>query len=253
MDIARHVLNTYFKDTPNPMVRHHLDSFGEFLSTKIPNLVKGLNPLPLILGDDRKIDVYIGGKSGDKILYSPPIDEIGNAILPSQCRLENKTYALDVTADIDIEYTIGGDTITKHFENIHIAKIPLMLKSSYCYLSSMTGDELLSSGECKFELGGYFVIDGAEKVLLTQERLGENMFYASKRKQVSSSGESGTKTLVEKETAMKLEDSTKGEAYEYVAGIRSASEDGTRGPFSHFLIIPPKNTKPDDPKAIAIS
>ena len=250
MDIARHVLDTYFKDTTNPMVRHHLDSFRDFLSTKIPGLVRGLNPLSLIQPDGRKLDVYIGGKDGSKISYSPPVDDIGNAILPHQCRLENKTYALDVTVDIDIVYTIGSDTITKSFNDVPLAKIPLMLKSSYCYLSSMTSDELFAAGECKFELGGYFVIGGGEKVLLTQERLGENMFYASKRRPMST-GDGGTKTLVEKEAESKLEGASKGEDFEYVAGIHSASEDGTRGPYSHFLIIPPKNARPNDPKILA--
>ena len=83
-----------------------------------------------------------------------------------------------------------------------------MLKSSLCYLSTMTSEELFQAGECKFELGGYFIIDGAEKTLLTQERLSDNMFYASKRR-VKSSGESGKRTLVEKEEASKLEKNPK--------------------------------------------
>jgi len=250
MEIARHVLNTYFQDTANPLVRHHLDSFRDLLATKIPNFIVGMNPLTLNLGDTRFIKVYVGGKKGNEIFYSPPTDEIGNAVLPHQCRLDNKTYALDVRMNIDIEYVFDKDVETRRFENVMLAKLPLMLKSSLCHLSPMTSEELYASGECRFELGGYFIIGGAEKVLLTQERLAENMFYASKRKQVSSGG-SGTKTLVEKETVSKLEGATKGEVYEYVAGIRSSSEDGTKGPYSHFLIIPPSNRKPDDPKQIA--
>ena len=94
MDIARHVLDTYFKDTTNPMVRHHLDSFRDFLSTKIPGLVRGLNPLSLIQPDGRKIDVYIGGKDGTKLRYLPPTEEDGTAIVPHACRLDNKSYML---------------------------------------------------------------------------------------------------------------------------------------------------------------
>ncbi len=209
-----------------------------------------MNPLTLSLGDTRFINVYIGGKKGDEITYSPPVDEIGNAILPHQCRLDNKTYALDIYMNLDIEYVFDKTSETKRFENILMGQLPLMLKSSLCYLSSMTSEQLYDAGECKFELGGYFIIGGAEKALLTQERLAENMFYASKRKQVSS-GSAGTKTLVEKETVSKIEETTKGEPDEYVAGIRSSSEDGTKGPYSHFLIIPPSNRKPNDPKQLA--
>lgn len=250
MDIARHVLDTYFTDTTNPLTRHHLDSYADMLSTKIPNFIRGMNPMRLVMGDDRTIEIYLGGKKGEEIQYLPPTDELGNAILPHQCRLENRTYALEVRMTVEIDYIIGKETETRKFENVTMAQIPLMLKSSLCYLSPMTSDQLFDVGECKFELGGYFVVGGAEKVLLTQERLAENMFYASKRAEVTS-GSQGTKTLVEKETESKLEGATKAEKFEYVAGFRSVSEDGTRGPYSHFLIIPPANVKPNDPKAVA--
>jgi DNA-directed RNA polymerase II subunit RPB2 len=250
MEIARHVFESYFRDTTNPLVRHHLDSFRDMLSIKIPKFILGMNPLTLNLGDGRFIRVFIGGKKSNELFYSPPTDEIGNAVLPHQCRLDNKTYALDIRMNIDVEYIIDTAVETKRFENVLLGQLPLMLKSSLCHLTPMTSEELYASGECKFELGGYFIIGGAEKALLTQERLAENMFYASKRKQ-QTSGSSGTKTLVEKETASKLEGATKAESDEYVAGIRSMSEDGTKGPYSHFLIIPPANKKPDDPKQVA--
>ena len=250
MEVARKVFQTYFRDNANPLVRHHLDSFRDLLITKIPNFIEGMNPLTLNLGDTRLIKVYIGGKTADKIKYIPPTDEIGNAVLPHQCRLTNKTYELEIRASIDIEYVFDKEVVTKSFEDVFIGRIPLMLKSHLCYLSPMSAEELYEVGECRNELGGYFIIDGSEKVLLTQERLAENMFYCSKRK-VANSSSPGSKTLVEKESESRLESSTKGESFEYVAGIRSVSEDGTTGPFSHFLIIPPSNLKPDDPKKLA--
>lgn len=250
MDTARHVLETYFRDTPNPLTRHHLDSYRYLLESRIPNFIGGMNPQELNLGDGRFIRVYLGGKESKDIFYSSPVDELGNAILPHHCRLDNRTYALDIRMNVDIEYVIDKETVTVRFENIMLAQIPLMVKSPLCYLAPMTSDELYACGECKFELGGYFIITGAEKVLLTQERLADNMFYAGKRKQVSSSAPGG-KTLVQKEEASKLEDATKAEPDEFFAAIRSISEDGTKGPYSHFLVIPPANRKPDDPKQLA--
>jgi DNA-directed RNA polymerase II subunit RPB2 len=249
MEIARHVLDTYFADTTNPLVRHHLDSYADLLNSKIPKFLEGTNPLNLVLGDDRSIQIFVGGKNSNELRYLPPVDELGNAVLPHMCRLNNTTYALKIVATILVEYQIGKETETKKFENIVVGSVPLMLKSSLCYLSSMTSDELYAAGECKFELGGYFIIGGAEKTLLTQERLADNMFYASKRRVVSSS-EASSRTLVEKEAVSKLEDATKAEPFEYLASIRSISEDGTKGPYSHFLLIPPKNSKPDDPKVV---
>ena len=249
MEIARHVFDTYFSDVTNVLVRHHLDSFAYMLDTKIPNFILGKNPLSLSLEDGRRIDIYIGGKDGKSIKYLPPTDDFGTAILPHQCRLENKTYTLTIKAKFEIVYTVEKETITKVFEDVTLAKVPLMTKSSLCYLSNMTSEQLYDAGECKFELGGYFIIGGQEYVLLTQERLGENMFYASKRAPPPSDTE--TRTLVEKEKEIGLEKVTKAEKFEYVAGVRSASEDGTKGPYSHFLIIPPANVKPNDSKLVA--
>jgi hypothetical protein len=123
MEVARHVLDTYFRDTPNPLVRHHLDSYRDLLKVMIPTFIQGMNPLSLNLGDDRFIHVYIGGKNSKQISYVPMTDEIGNAVLPHQCRLENKTYLFDVRVNIDIEYIIGKDVITKTFEDILLDNI----------------------------------------------------------------------------------------------------------------------------------
>jgi len=169
MEVARHVFETYFSDTVNPMIRHHLDSFSDLLSVKIPRYISAANPAVLLhLEDDREIRVYIGGKDGKKIKYIPPVDDFGTAILPHTCRLENKTYAFKIVADVDIEYDYGSDIDSKSFENIVVGQVPLMLKSSLCHLSSMDSDQLLEAGECKFELGGYFIVGGQEYVLLTQ-------------------------------------------------------------------------------------
>jgi DNA-directed RNA polymerase II subunit RPB2 len=250
MEVARHVIETFFKDTPNPLVRHHLDSFDDLLSMKIPGFIRGKNPLIRNLTDGRIIEIYVGGKDGNEFTYSPPVDESGAVVLPHVCRLENKTYSLEMRGTIEIHY-IMGDTDIVRFENVVIGRIPLMLKSPLCTLSTMTSAELYDAGECKFELGGYFIINGAEKALLSQERLGDNMFYASKRIQTTSSVPSVVGLTEKEDTESKIEGSTKGEKYEYIAGIRTINEAGTRGPYYHFLVIPPKNLKPDDAKSIA--
>lgn len=251
MEVARHVIETYFKDTPNPLVRHHLDSFSDLLSTKIPNFIRGWNPnIGRILADGREIHVYIGGKNGDKIRYFPPTDDSGAAVLPHACRLDNTTYTFEIKADMEIEYVFSDETVTQTFEDVSIGHLPLMLKSPLCYLTSMGSDQLSEAGECKFELGGYFIVGGAEKVLLSQERLAENMMYASKRPQTSASRPPVVGRVEAEEVATKVEAATKAEPDEYVAGIRTINESGTNGPYAHFLVLPPKNVRPNDPETI---
>jgi DNA-directed RNA polymerase II subunit RPB2 len=248
MEVARHVINTFFNDISNPLVRHHLDSYSDFLETKIPRFIQASNPIKLSLEDERQIRIYIGGKDGNKIRYVSPVDEEGMAILPHACRLENKTYTFSIRVDIHIEYDYGTEVETRDFEDILLGKIPLLLKSSICYLRPMTSEQLYDAGECKFELGGYFIVNGQERVLISQESLGANMFYAKKRVQIKK--QESTRTVSETIENRKMEGSTKGEVYEYMAGIYSESEDGTMR-YNHSLIIPPKNREIKDPVLIA--
>jgi DNA-directed RNA polymerase II subunit RPB2 len=245
--MARHVITTFLKDTLNPMVRHHLDSFSDFLDIKIPRFIQASNPFKRSLEDGRQIRIYIGGKEG-KVRYVSPVDEEDTAILPHACRLENKTYSFEVRADVTVEYDYGDEVQTKSFEDILIGRVPLLLKSSICYLRPMTPDQLYDAGECRFELGGYFIINGQERVLLSQESLGSNMFYAKKRIEMPSADEMRTRS--EKELKAMIENSTKENKFQYIAGIYSESEDGTRRG-GHILVIPPENKSVNDADTIS--
>ena len=240
MDVARHFLRTYFRDTSFPLIQHHADSFNDLIEKSIPGFIRASNPFQLELPKDgRFVRVYIGGKNGDKIAFHSPVDEAGNAVTPHMCRLDNLTYSLSLRGDIEIDYVYSepNKTETKEFKDVLIGEIPLMLRSNKCYLTGVDGYTI---GECKYELGGYFIVDGSEKVLLTQELLGNNMFYSGVRKRKSGAGPS-SKSLIEKEEAIQVQDAKFEEEDEYYVGFRAISEDGSRGPYSHFLTIPSEN------------
>ncbi|KAE9984006.1 hypothetical protein EG328_009263 [Venturia inaequalis] len=65
----------------------------------------------------------------------------------------------------------------------HIGRMPAMLKSSFCTLSSKEDDILYAHDECPYDQGGYFVINGSEKVLIAQERSASNIVQVFKKKQ----------------------------------------------------------------------
>ena len=60
-----------------------------------------------------------------------------------------------------------------------------MLKSQYCMLDSVPKETLPSLGECPFDQGGYFIINGGEKVLVAQEKMSNNHVYVFKKAQPS--------------------------------------------------------------------
>jgi len=245
MDVPQHILRSLFRDTSFPLIQHHTDSYNAALETSIPNFIRASNPHELELPEGRYIRVFIGGRDASKLKWTSPVDEIGNAVLPHACRLDDQTYAVSLTADLEIEYVMPGSAnVIREFKDVLIGKIPLMLRSRMCYLTGMDGYEV---GECKFELGGYFVIDGAEKVLLTQEKLGNNMMYSGQRKQAPAKDQvaraSEKANPFDFAGGPAVETST-----EFYTGIRSMSEDASRGPYSHFLVIPDRNNYEENPK-----
>jgi len=245
MDVPQHILRSLFRDTSFPLIQHHVDSYNATLESSIPNFIRASNPHELELPEGRYIRVFIGGRDASKLKWTSPVDEIGNAVLPHACRLDDQTYSVSLTADLEIEYVMPGTAnVIREFKDVLIGKLPLMLRSRMCYLTGMDGYEV---GECKFELGGYFIIDGAEKVLLTQEKLGNNMMYSGKRKQAPSKDQiaraSEKANPFDFAGGPAVETST-----EFYTGIRSMSEDASRGPYSHFLVIPDRNSYEENPK-----
>jgi len=263
MDVARHVLRTYFRDNAFPLIQHHIDSFNALIDVDIPTFIRASNPIILPLKDPkiapdltRQIRVYVGGKDGTKLRFESPTEADGTALVPHMCRLDNRTYSLSLFGTLEVEYeytdpkTISDKvpkklTSSQVFENILIGKIPLMLRSKYCYLTALDEESI---GECKFELGGYFIIDGSEIVLVTQEQLGNNMLSAGVRKVKSAKEESG-KSMIEQTAAIEVIPAgsflTRDSEEEVYVMMKSMSEDGARGPYSHFLSLPPSVFKRD--------
>lgn len=68
---------------------------------------------------------------------------------------------------VDITKTIikeGEDQIQTQHQKTFIGKIPIMLRSTYCLLSGLTDRDLCELNECPLDPGGYFIINGSEKV-----------------------------------------------------------------------------------------
>jgi len=246
MDVPQHVLRSLFRDTSFPLIQHHVDSYNAMLESSIPNFIRASNPHELELPEGRYIRVFIGGRDASRLKWTSPTDELGNAVLPHACRLDDRTYSVSLTADLEIEYVMPGNpNVVREFKDVLIGKIPLMLRSRLCYLTGMDGYEI---GECKFELGGYFIIDGAEKVLLTQEKLGNNMMYSGKRNQAPAKDQISRAT--EKASPLDFSGAARFESpTEFYTGIRSVSEDASRGPYSHFLVVPDQNAYDEKEKS----
>ena len=185
------ILDTYFEDHRYPFTKHHLDSFREFLRTHIPNSIRSYNPIVMMKEDTAgneilRVQIFIGGKDCKRIYIERPtiLDEEGKAMLltPQDARLRNMTYASHIFADVVVEYFKDGADVpvTKEFNMTYIGSVPLMLHSEPCILHAQGSKVLQNFGECPMDPGGYFIIDGKEKVIVSQERITTNRLFISK-------------------------------------------------------------------------
>jgi DNA-directed RNA polymerase subunit B" len=91
-------------------------------------------------------------------------------LFPAEARLRNLTYA----APIQLEMTLlqGGE---RHEPVIAIiGQLPIMVGSTSCNLYGLDDEERVEHGEDPLDPGGYFIINGTERVLMTLEDLASN-------------------------------------------------------------------------------
>ena len=67
--------------------------------------------------------------------------------------------------------------VTHTLEKIYLGKFPIMIQSNFCILNNLLPELRHTMGECRNDIGGYFIIDGKEKVVIPQEKFGDNMLY----------------------------------------------------------------------------
>lgn len=136
-------------------------------------------------------------------------------MFPHEARLRNLTYAAPLYVDVvlsqyvvprdldinDPTEDLGDPEDTEHSKKEFLGYVPIMLRSVFCVLGDKDDADLADLGECVFDQGGYFVINGSEKVIIAQERLSNNHVYAFKKKQPSKfSWVIETRSQVEKST-----------------------------------------------------
>lgn len=147
------------------LVKQHLDSFNYFVDVDLKKIIKANQ---MILSDVdpefylKFIDIRVGQKatSTNRDILVPP----------HECRLRDMTYSSPIY--VDIEYTRGRN-IVMH-KDVEIGRMPIMLRSNKCILNGADENMMARLNECPLDPGGYFIVNGTEKVILVQEQLSKN-------------------------------------------------------------------------------
>ena len=207
----RELIEAFFRE--RSIVNHHIASFNDFLPTidnpnsRMQRIVDNLRSSPeddrrgvFKLDEDRTegdiIEIRIGRKRDDRArididakptisVGTPVVKEANGAthpLTPMEARLRNLNY----TAPIYLDFTVIENGIEREPERVHIGNLPIMVKAKKCSLykenleieGELTEPEyrqkLIEVGEDPCDPGGYFIIGGTERALISLEDLAPN-------------------------------------------------------------------------------
>ncbi|MBI2129265.1 DNA-directed RNA polymerase subunit B'' [Candidatus Woesearchaeota archaeon] len=163
------LINRYFSE--QSFIDSDIESFDNFMEKELQVIIeenKLIEPT-IIPSNVEEYKIRL-----DKIWIEKPkiteADGSTNKIFPMEARLRNMTYA--APCFIEISSHING--VQRENFPTQIASIPVMLKSKFCNLHKLSKDELVEKGEDPNDPGGYFVINGTEKVIIKVEDLAAN-------------------------------------------------------------------------------
>jgi DNA-directed RNA polymerase II subunit RPB2 len=186
------LIGSYFEGKHlEQLVRHQIESYNDMVNVQLKRTVDMFNPVKIASDQDydkttHKHRLEIEVTFTNLYLSRPQIHENTGAtkiLFPQEARLRNFTYASMMTVDMNIKYIVRGSgtdseqQVTTHhkvFPKIQIGKMPIMLKSCICVLTQHKHLDHNITGECPYDAGGYFIINGSEKTVLGQERAAEN-------------------------------------------------------------------------------
>ncbi len=156
------------------MVEQYLESYDKFVEH---GLQKVVNAQEVIEPQIEGLVLKLG-----KIRVEKPrvieVDGSSHILYPMEARTRDLSY----TAPLFLEITPVIHGSEKRTEEVFVGELPVMVKSKLCYLHGKSAQELTELGEDSMDPGGYFVINGTEKTLMTLEDLAPNRILTSREK-----------------------------------------------------------------------
>lgn len=162
------LIKTYLKE--HSLVESNITSFNNFINHRMQEIIEELNEtMP-------KEDIEIRmGKIKVKRPQIVEADGSSHLITPSEARIRGLTYSAPVSVEITIKQLGQMES-----HEVEIGKIPIIVKSEVCNLHGMNREQLIENYIDPLEPGGYFIINGNERVIVMTEDLAENQAFIEK-------------------------------------------------------------------------
>ena len=162
--------------TRDGVAKQHLTSFDEFLKKGLQEIIDEINHID-IENAEYPYKIQLG-----RIQFKQPrmmeLDGSVTHITPAEARMRNVSYI----APLMLEANVIEDGKTLETRFIHIGDVPVMVKSDACILRNFSEQKLIDHAEDPYDPGGYFIINGSERVIVGLEDLSYNKIIVDAEK-----------------------------------------------------------------------
>ncbi len=156
------------------IARQHLNSYDDFLERGLQSIIDEVAQI-----DIENAEYPYKIQLGKLKLQQPRIMELDGSIThiaPREARLRNVSYSSPIMLEASV--VEDGKILESRF--IHVGDMPVMVRSNACVLRSFSEQKLVENGEDPNDPGGYFVINGSERVIVGLEDLSYNKIIVDK-------------------------------------------------------------------------
>ena len=152
------------------IVDHHIKSYNDFVENRIQNIIDITEPITI---ENEKGNYTLRtGKIHIEKPFTKEADGSKSEIFPTEARLRNLNYSAHMYLEMALHDNNSDEE--EELEEVYIGELPLMLKSSKCHLHGLTDEELMEKGEDPKDPGGYFIVNGSERAVVTMEEIAPN-------------------------------------------------------------------------------
>jgi len=168
----KHILvNKYLEQ--HSLVESNIISFNDFINNRMQQIINEINESLV----DADVEIRFG-----KIRIGKPnvieADGSTNVITPTEARLRSLTYSAPVFVELNVKFEEQSDSA-----EVEIGRIPVIVRSDICSTHGMDKEELIKNLLDPLDPGGYFIINGNERIMIMTEDLAANQPFIEEGRQ----------------------------------------------------------------------
>jgi DNA-directed RNA polymerase subunit B len=164
------IVKNYLKN--HSLVESNITSYNNFIEKRLQEIVTEISEG--ISNEDFEITLGKIEVGRPEVIEA---DGSSSLLTPAEARLRNLTYSAPIKLELTVKKNDQVDS-----EVVDIGKIPVMVKSNICNTNNMSKEELVQNYIDPLDTGGYFIINGNERVMVMAEDLAENQPFIEKNK-----------------------------------------------------------------------